>query len=175
MIPNTTNPIAAPVMNPVLPHDAPHDDMPVHDQQAPALSRPDTPGGALAHLPPSHGLHAQVQGAAYAAPHGAGGTAGTPVDPRKAAQAFMDQGVKLLMARDYKGAIAAFREAYESFPSPRILISRASPRSCRPSGRRNSASRSLSRRSSKRPGCRTSRRSTTRSRARAGERRQFAG
>ena len=34
----------------------------------------------------------------------------------------MDLGNKALMARDYKGAIAAFREAYERFPSPRILM-----------------------------------------------------
>ena len=86
MIPNTTSPIATPVMTPVVPNDAPHDDVPVHGHQEPALSGPDKPGGALAHLPPSHDLHSQVQGAAYAAPHGAGGAGGAPAtpDPRKA-------------------------------------------------------------------------------------------
>src|SRR5262245_47690728 len=125
MIPNTTSPTATPVTAPALPDNRSHDDVPVHGYQPPELSGQEKPGGALAHLPPSHDLHSQVQGAAYAAPHGAGGAGGipgTPVDPRKAAQAFMDQGIKLLRAHDYKAAIAAFREAYDLFPSPRILM-----------------------------------------------------
>ena len=126
MIPTTTSPIATPVMNPAVPHDMPEDAVPVHDSGAPAMSGPEKPGGALANLPPSHDLHSQVQGAAYSAPHGAGGPGGgaqaSPVDPRKAAQAFMDQGVKALKAGDAKGAIAAFRDAYELFPSPKILM-----------------------------------------------------
>ncbi len=126
MIPTTTSPIATPVMNPALPHDIPEDVVPAHDSGAPAMSGPEKPGGALANLPPSHDLHSQVQGAAYSAPHGAGGPGAgaqaSPVDPRKAAQAFMDQGVKALKAGDAKGAIAAFRDAYELFPSPKILM-----------------------------------------------------
>ncbi len=122
MIPTSTSPTATPVANPVA-HDMPHDDVPVHGHEAPAMSGPEKPGGALAHLPPSHGLHSQVQGVAYSAPHGAGGGAqGTPVDPRKAAQAFMDQGIKALKAGDPKAAIAAFREAHQLFPSPKILM-----------------------------------------------------
>ena len=126
MIPTTTSPIATPVMNPVVPADTSHDAVPVHDSGAPAMSGPEKPGGALANLPPSHDLHSQVQGAAYSAPHGAGGPTGgaqgSPVDPRKAAQALMNQGNKALAAHDYKGAIAAYREAYDRFPSPRILM-----------------------------------------------------
>ncbi|HEX6722467.1 MAG TPA: tetratricopeptide repeat protein, partial [Burkholderiaceae bacterium] len=122
MIPTTTSPTATPVAHSVA-HDAPHEDKPLHDHEAPAMSAPEKPGGALAHLPPSHGLHSQVRDAAYGAPHGAGGAGqGTPVDARKAAQAFMDHGIKALMAKDYKAAIAAFREAYQLFPSPKILM-----------------------------------------------------
>jgi tetratricopeptide (TPR) repeat protein len=122
MIPTTSSPTAAPVAHAVA-HDMPPDDVPVHDHEAPAMSGPEKPGGALAHLPPSHGLHSQVQGAAYSAPHGAGGAAqGTPADPRRAAQAYMEQGIKALKAGDPKAAVAAFREAYQLFPSPKILM-----------------------------------------------------
>ncbi len=127
MIPTTTSPTAAPVPHSVA-HDAPNADVspadkPLHGHEVPEMTGPEKPGGALAHLPPSHGLHQQVQGAAYSAPHGAGGAGqGAPVDPRKAAQAFMDHGIKALMAKDYKDAIAAFREAYQLFPSPKILM-----------------------------------------------------
>ena len=78
MIPTTTSPIATPVMTPAVPHDMAEDAVPVHDRGAPAMSGPEKPGGALANLPPSHDLHSQVQGAAYSAPHGAGGAQGTP-------------------------------------------------------------------------------------------------
>src|SRR4029453_1456999 len=93
ILPTTTSPIATPVMNPVVPADTSHDAVPVHDSGAPAMSGPEKPGGALATRPPSHDLHSKVQGAASRAPPAAGGPAGgaqgSPVDPRKAAQAFM--------------------------------------------------------------------------------------
>ena len=124
MIPTTTSPIATPVMAPTVPlDDAMHDAVPVHDHAAPEMSGPEKPAGAPTHLPASHDLHAQVQNAAY----GAGATSGAgsppqPPDSRKLAQAYMDQGNKALQAKDYKTAIALFRDAYAMFPSPKILM-----------------------------------------------------
>jgi tetratricopeptide (TPR) repeat protein len=100
-------------------------DVSLHDHAAPEMSGPEKPGGAPSNLPASHDLHAQVQNAGYAAPHGGAGAQGTsqaPVNPRKAAQAHMSHGIAALKAHDYKQAIESFREAYKLYPSPKILM-----------------------------------------------------
>jgi tetratricopeptide (TPR) repeat protein len=126
MIPNSTAPIASPALNPSVPADDGTQEVPAHDGAPPQMQGPDVPGGALARLPASHDLHAQVQNAAYASPHGAGGASGAgqskPVDPRAAAQLLMNEGNKALMAGKYKEAIELFRDAYQRFPSPKILM-----------------------------------------------------
>ncbi len=124
MIPVSTT-VAQPVMTPGAPSTDTARDVPLHEVATHEMSRPEQPANAPARLPASHELHAQVQGAAYAAPNGAGGASGASgqvVDPRKAAQAYMAHGVAALKAHRYNEAIESFREAYRLFPSPRILM-----------------------------------------------------
>lgn len=46
-----------------------------------------------------------------------------PVDADKGdAKALMQLGVKLLASQDYLGALAVFKDAYQRFPSPKILL-----------------------------------------------------
>ena len=48
-----------------------------------------------------------------------------PADPKENkvdAQSLMQSGVKLLEAKDYLGALAVFKTAYERFPSTKILL-----------------------------------------------------
>jgi len=127
MIPITTINPPTPAMTPTAPAaDEVAAEVSVHEHVASEMSGPERSGGALANLPASHDLHAQVQDAAYSLPHGAGGAsrsgAQPPVDPRKAAQAYMDHGNAALKAHSYKEAIESFREAYRHFPSPKILM-----------------------------------------------------
>jgi len=124
MITTTTSPIATPVMTPSVPADDMHDGAkPVQDGHTPEMSGPEQSGRTPSNLPASHDLHSQVQSAAYGAGAAAGaGSQAQPVDARKAAQAYMDQGIKALMAKDYKAAIELFRDAYAQFPSPKILM-----------------------------------------------------
>jgi hypothetical protein len=42
--------------------------------------------------------------------------------PKGDAQSLMESGVKLLQAKDYLGALAVFKTAYERFPSAKILL-----------------------------------------------------
>jgi len=45
-----------------------------------------------------------------------------PADNKVDAQSLMQSGVKLLEAKDYLGALAVFKTAYERFPSTKILL-----------------------------------------------------
>lgn len=127
MIPTTTIRTAPPEVTPAADSTAdPSRDLSMHDSGGHAMSGPERHGGAPTHPLPAYDLHSAVRSAVHAGPGGAGAT-GTAAptnaaDPRKLAQAYMTHGVEALKARDYRAAIAAFREAYQLFPSPKILM-----------------------------------------------------
>lgn len=80
---------------------------------APASPAPTPPAGPAAPTP------------APAAPGGAAPSA-PPARPASAskddARALLASGVRLLQAQDYLGALAVFRDAYQRFPSARLLL-----------------------------------------------------
>jgi len=45
-----------------------------------------------------------------------------PTGDKKDAKSLMQTGVRLLEAKDYRGALAIFKQAYEGFPSAKILL-----------------------------------------------------
>lgn len=128
MIPTTTARIAPPAMTPTGPTgDTPHE-VNVHDGGTPAMSGPDKPGRGSAPQLPAYDLHSQMRHAAYVG-NGAAGAPGSAASggagaahSRKLAQAYVTHGLEALKAHDYKTAVTAFREAYQLFPSPNILM-----------------------------------------------------
>jgi len=92
----------------------------------------DAGSDALARYGAEHGLHRQAQQQGTSSPpQAAGATAGAaatsgPTDAQRAqAQKLMDEGVKLLMAKDYEAALERFEAAYQLVPSPKILLNKA--------------------------------------------------
>jgi len=88
----------------------------------PSLAVALVPSLALAQPAPAPGTGAAPGPGAAPAPGTGGAPAPAPAGDKTDAKQLMASGLKLFAAKDYLGALAVFKEAYDRFPSSKILL-----------------------------------------------------